>query len=39
VALVSATGQVLLTASGSGLSIAPERPTPTMLRQARTSAW
>ena len=35
VALVSATGQVLLTASRSGLSIAPERPTPTMLREAR----
>ena len=35
VALVSATGQVLVTASRGGLSIAPERPTPTMLREAR----
>jgi nitrogen fixation/metabolism regulation signal transduction histidine kinase len=35
VALVTATGQVLVTASRGGLSIAPERPTPTMLREAR----
>ncbi len=36
VALVSGSGQVLVTASRSGLSIAPERPSAAMLREARS---
>jgi nitrogen fixation/metabolism regulation signal transduction histidine kinase len=36
VALVGPTGQVLATASGGGTAIAPERPSPAMLREART---
>jgi nitrogen fixation/metabolism regulation signal transduction histidine kinase len=35
VALVSASGQVLVTASRGGLAIAPERPSAAMLREAR----
>ena len=35
VSLVSANGQILVTASGSGSAMVPERPTMTMLRQAR----
>jgi nitrogen fixation/metabolism regulation signal transduction histidine kinase len=35
VALVNASGQALVTASRGGTSIAPERPTSAMLRQAR----
>ena len=35
VALVNASGQALVTASRGGTSIAPERPSPAMLRQAR----
>lgn len=35
VALVGGSGQVLVTASGGGTAIAPERPSPTLLRQAR----
>jgi len=35
VAVVGAQGQVLLTAGGSAVAIAPERPPPAMLRQAR----
>jgi nitrogen fixation/metabolism regulation signal transduction histidine kinase len=37
VSLLAASGQPLLTASGAGLASAPERPTPTLLRQARSS--
>jgi nitrogen fixation/metabolism regulation signal transduction histidine kinase len=36
VALVNAGGQVLVTASRGGLSIAPERPAAAMLREARS---
>jgi nitrogen fixation/metabolism regulation signal transduction histidine kinase len=36
VALVGPTGQVLATASGGGTAMAPERPSPAMLREART---
>jgi nitrogen fixation/metabolism regulation signal transduction histidine kinase len=36
VALVNAGGQVLVTASRSGLAIAPERPSAAMLREARS---
>ena len=36
VAIVGAGGQILVTASRSGSTIMPERPTATMLRQART---
>jgi len=36
VALVNAAGQVLVTASRSGLAIAPERPSAAMLREARS---
>lgn len=35
VSLLGPGGQLLLTASGTGLGVAPERPTPTLLRQAR----
>jgi nitrogen fixation/metabolism regulation signal transduction histidine kinase len=35
VAVVGAQGQVLVTAGGSAVAIAPERPPPGMLRQAR----
>jgi nitrogen fixation/metabolism regulation signal transduction histidine kinase len=35
VMLVGGSGQVLLTASGGGTAIAPERPSPALLRQAR----
>jgi nitrogen fixation/metabolism regulation signal transduction histidine kinase len=35
VAVVGAQGQVLVTAGGSAVAIAPERPPPAMLRQAR----
>jgi nitrogen fixation/metabolism regulation signal transduction histidine kinase len=37
VAVVGAQGQVLVTAGGSAGAIAPERPPPAMLRQARVS--
>ncbi|GAP35417.1 sensor histidine kinase [Piscinibacter sakaiensis] len=37
VALVGASGQVLASAGGTGLGLAPERPSPTLLRQARLS--
>jgi nitrogen fixation/metabolism regulation signal transduction histidine kinase len=37
VALVGAQGQVLVTAGGSAGAIAPERPPPAMLRQARVA--
>lgn len=36
VALVTAGGQVLVTASRGGISIAPERPSAAMLREARS---
>lgn len=35
VVLVGGAGQILLTASGAGTVIAPDRPSPTLLRQAR----
>jgi nitrogen fixation/metabolism regulation signal transduction histidine kinase len=37
VSLLSTAGQPLLTASGAGLLGPPERPTPTLLRQARAA--
>jgi nitrogen fixation/metabolism regulation signal transduction histidine kinase len=36
VVLVGGSGQTLLTATGSGTAIAPERPSPALLRQARS---
>jgi len=36
VTLVGPSGQILVTASGSGSAMLPERPTPAMLRQARS---
>jgi nitrogen fixation/metabolism regulation signal transduction histidine kinase len=36
VLLVGGNGQVLVTATGGGTAIAPERPGPALLRQART---
>ncbi len=35
VVLVGGSGQVLMTAAGSGMAISPDRPSPTLLRQAR----
>jgi nitrogen fixation/metabolism regulation signal transduction histidine kinase len=37
VSLVGPGGQVLLTASGTAITSSPERPTPTLLRQARSA--
>ena len=37
VSLVGPAGQVLLTAGGSAMSLAPERPSTTLLRQARAA--
>ncbi len=36
IALVGPGGQILVTASGSASAMLPERPTPTMLRQAKS---
>ena len=37
VSLVGPAGQVLLTASGTAITSSPERPTPSLLRQARVN--